>query len=124
MDPNRFDGYVRTGPTGHLPLRDAARQLDAVVRYAAAARALQARLEEHGDVPAADPERALDFAHDAPYVRLADDDGEVVAVVVSPAVIEVLADALGLTAAALARATGTDTPVTTDALRTRLPLPR
>ncbi len=103
-----------------LSVADAARQLGAVTRYVAQARAGLDRCEADGDVPALDAAKALGFFRDAPSLSLTDDTGETVAVVVSPAVLEVLEDALGLLQGELHRLRGTDTAVTTQELRDQL----
>ncbi|MER6916085.1 hypothetical protein ABT354_30815 [Streptomyces sp. NPDC000594] len=120
MDPAEFDGLVRQGPVDTLSVADAARQLDAVTRYVALGREDLDRREADGDVPALDAARALGFFRDAPSVSLTDDAGRTVAVVVSPAVLEVLEDALGLLQGEVDRLRGTNAPVTTGELRDQL----
>lgn len=117
MDPAQFDGHIRRGPVDTLSVADAARQLDAVTRYVAEARDDLARREDGGDIPALDAGKALAFAHEARSLSLTDAAGETVAVVVSPAVLEVLEDALGLLQGELDRLRGTTAPVTTEELR-------
>ncbi|MYY10910.1 hypothetical protein GT204_18830 [Streptomyces sp. SID4919] len=120
MEPAQFDGYVRQGSVDTLSVADATRQLDAVTRYVAQARDDLALREKDGDSPALDAEKALAFAHEARSMSLTDATGETVAVVVSPAVLEVLEDALGLLQGELDRWRGTATPVTTEELRDEL----
>ncbi|MEU0686827.1 hypothetical protein [Streptomyces uncialis] len=120
MDPAQFDGYVRQGSVDALSVADAARQLDTVTRYVAQARDDLAEYEKNGDSPALDAEKALTFAHEARSLSLTDATGETVAVVISPAVLEVLEDALGLLQGELDRWRGTATPVTTEELRDEL----
>ncbi|MFX4293010.1 hypothetical protein [Streptomyces bohaiensis] len=120
MDPAQFDGYVRQGPVDTLSLADAARQLDAIARYVSQTRDDLARREKDGDPPALDAEKALAFAHEARTLSLTDTTGETVAVVVSPALLEVLEDALGLLRGELDRQRGTAAPVTTEELRDEL----
>lgn len=103
-----------------LSVADASRQLDAVTRYVARARESLARREENNDFPALDAEKALDFAHEAESLSLTDDGGETIAVIVSPAVLEVLEDALGLLQGELRRLRGTTATATTEELRDEL----
>lgn len=103
-----------------LSLADAARQLDAIARYVAQTRDDLAQREKDGDPPALDAEKALAFAHEAKTLSLTDATGETVAVIVSPAVLEVLEDALGLLQGELDRQRGTAAPVTTEELRDKL----
>lgn len=117
MDPAQFDGHIRRGPVDTLSVADAARQLDAVTRYVAEARDDLARREDGGDIPALDAGKVLAFAHEARSLSLTDAAGETVAVVVSPVVLEVLEDALGLLQGELDRLRGTTAPVTTEELR-------
>ncbi len=118
MDPAQLD--ARQGPTPALPIRDAARQLDAIARYVAQTRDELDQHEKDGNPPALDAEKALAFAHEAKTLSLTDTTGETVAVVVSPAVLEVLEDALGLLQGELERQRGTAEPVTTQELRDHL----
>lgn len=103
-----------------LSIPDAARQLNAATRYVAQAREELTRREAEGDVPALDAEKALAFAHEAPSLSLTDDTGETVALIISPAVLEVLEDALGLLHNELHRLRGTTTTATTEELRDHL----
>ncbi|WP_406400218.1 hypothetical protein [Streptomyces uncialis] len=120
MDPAQFDGHVRRGPVDTLSIRDASRQLDAVTRYVAQAREDLARREENGDFPVLDAEKSLAFARAAESLSLTDDAGETVAVVISPAVLEVLEDALGLLQGEVNRLRGITNTVTTEELRDEL----
>jgi len=120
MDPAQLHGHVRRGPVDTLPVADASRQLDAITRYVAQARTELTRREEAGDFPALDAEKALDFARTAEAISLTDDTGETVAVIISPAVLEVLEDALGLLQGELDRARGTSDPITTEELLNHL----
>ncbi|MBW1601413.1 hypothetical protein JJV70_04685 [Streptomyces sp. JJ66] len=120
MDPAQFDGHVRRGPVDTLSLTDAARQLDAIARYVAQTRDELIRREKDGDPPALDAERALAFAHEAKALSLTDAAGETVAVVVSPVVLEVLEDALGLLQGELDRQRGSAVSMTTGELRDAL----
>ncbi|MFE7130610.1 hypothetical protein ACFVIM_07115 [Streptomyces sp. NPDC057638] len=119
MDPAELDGHVRQGPVDTLSVADASRQLDAVARYVSQARDELTRREVGGDVPALDAGKALGFFRSAPSLSLTDDAGETVAVIVSPAVLEVLEDALGLLQGEVDRLRGTAT-VTTGELRDHL----
>ncbi|MFD4833625.1 hypothetical protein ACFWPV_27810 [Streptomyces uncialis] len=103
-----------------LSIRDVSRQLDAVTRYVAQAREDLARREEKGDIPVLDAEKALAFARTAESLSLTDDAGETVAVVISPAVLEVLEDALGLLQGEVNRLRGITNTVTTEELRDEL----
>ena len=103
-----------------LSIRDAARQLEDVARYVAQSRAELTAREKQGDPPALSAEKALAFAHEARQLSLTSDTGETVAVIISPAVLEVLADALGLLQGELDRQRGTAAPVTTEELRDEL----
>ncbi|MFR9726770.1 hypothetical protein ACL02R_25930 [Streptomyces sp. MS19] len=120
MDPAQFDGYVRRGSVDTLSVADAARQLEAVTRYVAQDREVLAEREKRGDPPALDGEKALAFAYEAHSLSLTDATGETVAVLVSPAVLEVLEDAVGLLQGELDRLRGTAAPVTTEELRDEL----
>lgn len=116
MDPAHFDGHVRQGPVDTLSLADAARQLDTIARYVSQTREDLAQREKDGAPPALDPEKALAFAHEAKALSLTDATGETVAVIISPAVLEVLEDALGLLQGELDRQRGTTAPVTAEEL--------
>ncbi|MDT0441947.1 hypothetical protein [Streptomyces johnsoniae] len=118
MDPAQFDACQ--GPVPALPIGDAARRLDAIARYVARTREELDQREQDGDPPALDAEKALAFAHEAKTLSLTDATGETVAVVVSPAVLEVLEDALGLLQGELDRQRGTAAPVTTQELEDQL----
>ncbi|MEU6061680.1 hypothetical protein [Streptomyces sp. NPDC047097] len=120
MDPAQFDGYARRGTIDTLPLTEAARQLEAIARYVAGARDELTRREQDGEIPALDGGKALAFAHETPSLSLTGPDGETVAVIVSPAVLEVLEDAVGLLQGELDRGRGTGAPVTTEQLREEL----
>ncbi|WP_340560007.1 hypothetical protein [Streptomyces sp. GSL17-111] len=120
MDSSQFDGLVRKGPVDTLPIPDAARQLEAVARYVTQAQEDLTEREKDGDSPALDPEQALSFAQTARAISLTDAHGDTVAVVVSPAVLAVLEDALGLLQGRLDEEQGTAAPLTTDELRDQL----
>ncbi|MEE1931112.1 hypothetical protein V1J52_23510 [Streptomyces sp. TRM 70351] len=120
MEPAQFGGYVRRGPVDTLSVADAARQLETIVRYVAQTRDDLAEREKDGDPPAVDAEKALAFVHEAKALSLTDATGETLAVVISPAVLEVLEDALGLLQGALDRQRGTAAPATTEELRNAL----
>ncbi|MCZ7415274.1 MULTISPECIES: hypothetical protein [unclassified Streptomyces] len=83
-------------------------------------RAELAEQAKEGTPPALDGERALAFAHEARSLSLTDGNGETVAVVVSPAVLEVLEDALGLLQGKLDALQGIDAPLPTEKLRDQL----
>lgn len=120
MDSAQFEGLVRRGPVDTLSVADASRQLDAIARYVNQAREDLALREESGDLPVLDAEKALAFARAAESLSVTDDDGRTVAVIVSPAVLEVLEDALGLLQGELHRLRGTNATVTTEELRDQL----
>ncbi|MEU5402121.1 hypothetical protein ABZ348_22825 [Streptomyces sp. NPDC005963] len=120
MDPAQLHGHVRRGPVDTLSIADASRQLDAVTRYVAQAREALTRREEEGNFPALDAEKALAFAHEAESLSLTDDSGETVAVIISPAVLEVLEDALGLLQGQMNQLRGITSTTTTEELRDEL----
>ncbi|MER7049277.1 hypothetical protein ABT391_31040 [Streptomyces jumonjinensis] len=66
------------------------------------------------------PRRHGPSAHKAESLSLTDDAGETVAVIISPAVLKVLEDALGPLHGELHRLRGTTTTVTTEELRDEL----
>ncbi|ARQ68223.1 hypothetical protein [Streptomyces marincola] len=103
-----------------LSIADAARQLDAITRYVAMTRQDLDRREKDGDPPALDAEKAPVFAREAGALSLTDGSGETVAVIVSPALLDVLEDALGLLQGELDRRQGTSAPVTGEELREEL----
>ncbi|MCS0639884.1 hypothetical protein NX801_30485 [Streptomyces sp. LP05-1] len=111
MDPAEIEGHERQGPIDTVPLAKAGAQLEAIARYVSQAREELDRIEVPGYSPIADPHDAQEFASQAQQLYLTDDSGKAVAVVVSPAVLEVLEDALALAGNELHRLRGTDNPV-------------
>ncbi|MCS0639902.1 hypothetical protein NX801_30580 [Streptomyces sp. LP05-1] len=122
MDPAEIEGYERQGPIDTVPLAKAGAQLEAIARYVSQAREELDRIEALGQPPFLDPGKAWDFFFHAPQLSLTDESGKTVAVVVSPAVLEVLEDALGLAENELHKLHGTDQPVamTVDEMCARL----
>ncbi|MCS0639904.1 hypothetical protein NX801_30590 [Streptomyces sp. LP05-1] len=120
MDPAEIEGHERQGPIDTVPLAKAGAQLEAIARYVSQAREELDRIEALGTFPALDPGDAADFAFQAPQLSLTDESGKTVAVVVSPALLEVLEDALGLAENELHKLRGTGRPVTTEELVARI----
>ncbi|MDT3399070.1 hypothetical protein RKE29_20885 [Streptomyces sp. B1866] len=111
MDRPQLDGRRRRGPVDTVSIPDAARQLESITRYVARSRDDLTGRAKDGAPLAFDAERALAFARGANCVSLTNGAGETVAVVVSPAVLDVLRDAVYLLQRELERLRGAGAPV-------------